>query len=1857
MVRLIVARSRRASRRPRGRGLIVAALIVCATAGLASTAAAAGIEGLVYDAATATRAGGVSLRLVYDDTDPLSPGAPVPAGLLGPGQQGQIPGTDGRYRFDVQPGRRYRIEVSVGGTSFSFPSRAHPPEPGLATAGLISESAGPPAPDGRRYFLRFDVVAAGDEIANNHLPLDRLSAAIGFTKTASRARAEVGDVITYRIVVTNASRRDLAGEGRRLFVRDAPPRGFDLAAGAAVRVESGGQVNTAPVSVSREGPTNRILRFGPVELPRRGRLILEYRMVVGVDTRPGKSLNRAVLVDGGGVALSAEVAAAVEVSRPRGLESSVILGRVFCDRDGDGRFERGETGMFGARVYLDTGSYAVTDANGLYHFTRVDPGARLVKIDAATLVGSALRGDPRRLLQITPGLGAAANFPVDCRAVEIAGSDPRAMLRHQKRPSAPRPGAAGDRRVEIAGELVLLGLSIDGKRVELPKATVLLAAPVSLRLPSTAGINLAPVPRGGYGVDRPVFELGWSAPDRIAARRWELAIDEIDGGGAATPFLRVSGAGAPPASVAWDGRGDRGDPARPDRLYVAHLTVQGSRAGVEAASIRVPFGVGRGGAAAPIAETWTGALFAGAPTRPIATAELAAKVDALAPRLNTGDAVEVRVHGDGTGDALAAIAASQRRAEQIKSLLEARGVDGAAIDARGRGNAEPVGAPAQNLRVEVAVQRAAAPAAAEIPATLPVPTAAAIDGAPVAVDARGQFRWTGSAPPRGAVRIELRAQDGRRAALEVPIAGARQPRPRSVAGAVTAAELAASAAADFTVELPPAGTILGVGEIAVRGRARPGNRLAVNGVAVVVPASGRFAAVIPVPVDTTELAITSRDADGFIAEIRWPIAVDRRQLFAMALGEVAASTSITRRGLFADTAYLPTMSPDTTAVIGPLLLHGRVSAYLKGELDAGDFFGRVKLTAHVDTARRAADRGFFEDVHDPTEDPPVLGDSAVEVRDANGRGVVYAQIEARGSKAIVGALAVELGGGRLFRYGRTVDGGAARLREELGDHRIELDAFGTASTTEVRRDHLWYRSTGGTVYFLRFARVVEGSELVRAVVLDRDSGQPISERVLHRTVDYTVDYDAGRLWMIEPLPHAEPSLWVLDNSESAVTPAGGNPVYLDVRYEHRDTAPGPGDRAGGVEARYRYKGAVTAGVGLAGETRESAPDYELWGAHARFAHRDSAVTVEVAGSREQEGAVELSTDGGLTFRDLSAALDPDDRGEQQLAWRVGGDVRIGDFLGSGIFSGSRFRFYAQGIDPSFSTTSTALERGRLKLGLQTSTELGARDALVFRHQSEIAEVPRIGPTAAEVSGELGAVDERATYITSLQWRGARGRLAHQAELGHQRLTSTAPLDGGEPALDARRFGAGARVSYALTGRLTGQLSQQAWIAEGGADPLLEPLAPAGGRDSDPLAGLATGAGVSLQVLPDAAVIAEIEQRWNGDRSAAVGLRARLSELGSFYVAERARTGPGGPAAVSVIGAEDRFGPDGAGRSYGEYQIESSGLGVRNRAVLGLGRRWRVHPDAAVGFTYEHQATTGGFLPDGTPIGENQRDLVRGGVDLRLGDEVVAGAIAEIRRDRGLRGRDIDGALAESDPRVLGGGFADHGGVAPGAPLILPAGTATQLAGSAGLTWRAAEGTTLFGRARGVVTLRTDATEPAVRRPGFGELTGGLAFRSLLHDKLNLLMRYSYVLERRPGVDAVELSEGAGDAETRSHVVAALPIAELPLRLRLSGKLAYKRSVAAGGLAAGARADSALTLVRLGLRIAGGWDAAVEGRALWVIRDGARELRAGPLVEIGYWLGPFLRFGLGYNFSHFDDNELGDLTRDAHGVFVRVTGQM
>src|SRR5262249_12748995 len=120
--------------------------------------------------------------------------------------------------------------------------------------------------------------------------------------------------------------------------------------------------------------------------------------------------------------------------------------------------------------------------------------------------------------------------------------------------------------------------------------------------------------------------------------------------------------------------------------------------------------------------------------------------------------------------------------------------------------------------------------------------------------------------------------------------------------------------------------------------------------------------------------------------------------------------------------------------------------------------------------------------------------------------------------------------------------------------------------------------------------------------------------------------------------------------------------------------------------------------------------------------------------------------------------------------------------------------------------------------------------------------------------------------------------------------------------------------------------------------------------------------------------------------------------------------------TSIVGAEDKFGQ--GDKTYGEYQLQSGASGQLNRALLGITNRWE--PLRGISFTtgYQHQRSFGSSLPDGTPIGDQQRDVLSLGYQILRSDRFKFGGRFELRFD------DIGGNLsatpcqgnAQADPR-------------------------------------------------------------------------------------------------------------------------------------------------------------------------------------------------------------------------------------------------
>ena len=153
---------------------------------------------------------------------------------------------------------------------------------------------------------------------------------------------------------------------------------------------------------------------------------------MGAGAVDGGAVNRAWAFATG--VTSNTASATVELIAGPFAPEGTILGTVFVDEDGDGRPGRGEPALPGVRLYLDDGTYAVTDADGRYSLYGIAPRTHALKLDRTTLPAGARpvaidardAGTPGlRFVDLTNGDAQRADFAIAADSALVAAARAR----------------------------------------------------------------------------------------------------------------------------------------------------------------------------------------------------------------------------------------------------------------------------------------------------------------------------------------------------------------------------------------------------------------------------------------------------------------------------------------------------------------------------------------------------------------------------------------------------------------------------------------------------------------------------------------------------------------------------------------------------------------------------------------------------------------------------------------------------------------------------------------------------------------------------------------------------------------------------------------------------------------------------------------------------------------------------------------------------------------------------------------------------------------------------------------------------------------------------------------------------------------------------------------------------------------------------------------------------------------------------------------------------------------------------------------------------------------------------------------
>ncbi|MFI5316305.1 MAG: carboxypeptidase-like regulatory domain-containing protein, partial [Myxococcota bacterium] len=271
----------------------------------------------------------------------------------------------GGFRFPVVPAGTYHLQVTPPGT-YVFPSVV--PDATLQTL--------PGAPFTLSVGSRgvAFTVTAGPTFALD-VPLDTGAGGASFISIQpSRDVVSIGDHLQFDVRVANPG---AGGAPGGMTVTIGSPVGFRYTKGST-RIDD--RVQPDPTL----SPDGRTLTWTlPVSaLPQATHIRFTAAVVTGAAIGPNRT--KATGAEIGGTRTASAIAT-VRVDQELLGTKSFILGRVSKGKCSDDDF--GGEAIAGARIYLEDGTYSVTDSNGFYHFEGVRPGTHVVQLDVASLPG------------------------------------------------------------------------------------------------------------------------------------------------------------------------------------------------------------------------------------------------------------------------------------------------------------------------------------------------------------------------------------------------------------------------------------------------------------------------------------------------------------------------------------------------------------------------------------------------------------------------------------------------------------------------------------------------------------------------------------------------------------------------------------------------------------------------------------------------------------------------------------------------------------------------------------------------------------------------------------------------------------------------------------------------------------------------------------------------------------------------------------------------------------------------------------------------------------------------------------------------------------------------------------------------------------------------------------------------------------------------------------------------------------------------------------------------------------------------------------------------------------------------------
>ena len=322
-------------------------------------------SGVVYDSKTNQPVAGVTVQLI--DVTGAGNGGKAGGeatvfftdGTPAPGQIVTL--ADGSFAFPLVAPSTYRLALDTL-AGYTFPSKL---PAALQPARRLINAQG-------SYGKEF-IIASTDRVpVQFDVPLDAgATGGLFIEKTANKTTAEIGDFVDYSIKFNNVTAVRLPAT----VVNDSLPAGFVYVRGTA-------RLNGVPLA-DPAGGAGPALQFSLGLVAVGAKPVLTYRVRVGAGSQGGNGVNTAQAASGN--VLSNNSSVRVQVVGGVFSSKAYLIGKVFADCRQNGIQDAGESGIPGVRLYLEDGTYAVTDEEGKYSLYGLTPRTHVIKIDSTTL--------------------------------------------------------------------------------------------------------------------------------------------------------------------------------------------------------------------------------------------------------------------------------------------------------------------------------------------------------------------------------------------------------------------------------------------------------------------------------------------------------------------------------------------------------------------------------------------------------------------------------------------------------------------------------------------------------------------------------------------------------------------------------------------------------------------------------------------------------------------------------------------------------------------------------------------------------------------------------------------------------------------------------------------------------------------------------------------------------------------------------------------------------------------------------------------------------------------------------------------------------------------------------------------------------------------------------------------------------------------------------------------------------------------------------------------------------------------------------------------------------------------------------